>query len=163
MNNAELKEKIEQMEKELNELKKAVLKQEEPKFERTDRYFCVGLDGKYNFEVIAQTDVNSIFDNYHYDNNNYFHIYERAEEVAEKIKLLLKLERLHDTFCPDFVPDLNNTDYDRYGVYYDVEEKAWRNVSYSFSVNPVDVYFSTKEIAQKVCDILNSEKENENE
>lgn len=162
MNNAELKEKIEQMEKELAELKNAVLKQEEPKFERTDSYFCVGFDGKYNFGVVTQTDVNSICDNYHYDNNNYFHIYERAKEVAKKIKMLLKLERLHDIYCPDYIPDWDCSYEEKYYVYYDYNDEVYK-CDYVRISKRNDVYFSTEEIAQKVCDILNAEKENEDE
>ncbi len=163
MNNAELKEKIEQMEKELAGLKNAVKENEEPKFERVigENYYIVDSCRMSGIDITSEYDNNNGYDKSMHENNNYFHSRERAEEVADKIKMLLKLERLHDIYCPDYVPDLNNTDYYKYCIYYDAFTKRWKYINYKCTINPIDVYFSTREIAQKVCDILNAEKENE--
>lgn len=160
MNNTELKEKIEQMEKELNKLKKAVKENDEPKFERVEEYFFVGFNRRYDFGAITHTDDYSVSDNYHYNNNNYFYTRKRAEEVCDKIKVLLKLERLHDIYCPDYVPDWNNTKETKYYIYYNNGDKFWSTVGCCLTQNSFGVYFPTEEIAQKVCDILNAEKEN---
>ena len=36
---------------------------------------------------------------------NCFPTRKRAEQVAKKMRLLLRLEQLHDMLCPDYVPD----------------------------------------------------------
>lgn len=36
---------------------------------------------------------------------NCFRTKKRAEQVAEKVRLLLRMEQLHDMLCPDYVPD----------------------------------------------------------
>lgn len=91
-------------------------------------------------------------------NNNYFHTETRAQEVADKIKFLLKLERLHDTYCPDFVPDLSNNEK-MWRIIYDVVQGKYIATWITSSVKRnTDTYFSSNEIAQKICDMLNKEE-----
>lgn len=163
MNNTELKEKIEQMEKELAELKKAVKENDEPKFERVAEgkpYYYIFLHDV--FTPVKATEEYTPYDDNIFALNNYFRTIERAEEVVEKIKMILKLERLHDTFCPDYVPDWK-CENRKYSVYYDnlndKYETDWTVYAQGLHIN----WFPTEEIALKVCNILNSEKEYENE
>ena len=64
------------------------------------------------------------FDKLNFENNNYFLTKERAEEVADKIKFLLKLERLHDIYCPDYKPNWNNEWESKFYIFYKVVRKA---------------------------------------
>ena len=40
---------------------------------------------------------------------NCFKTKKRAEQVAKKMRLLLRLEQLHDQLCPDYEPDWDGT------------------------------------------------------
>lgn len=149
-----LSAQVEQLEKELKEA------ESEPEYKRVEQ-------GKeyYHVEMGCDVCINSYrddrwYDETSYDNNNYFHTKERAQEVADKIKLLLKLERLHDTYCPDYKPDWLGNNL-KYIICKQYEKHRW---TYDYRAlvhddNAVQVYFPTKEIAQKVCDILNKERE----
>lgn len=134
-------------------------REQEPKFERVEykkQYFGVRVNSEIDYGVF--TEIGDMVDNAHFRHNNYFHTEERAKEVANKINLLLKLERLHDTFCPDYVPDWGNH-VTKYTVGFDIYRKKWY-IGQTFVNNAVSgVFFPTKEIAQKVCDILNAELE----
>ena len=148
-----LSKQIEQLEKELAEAKS------EPEFERVvhgEQYYHIGLD--YVVCTCPLSDTNSYYNKMDYDNNNYFYTKERAQEVADKIRLLLKLERLHDTYCPDYKPNWLGNNL-KYIICKQYEKHEW---TYDYRAlvhddNAVEVYFPTKEIAQKVCDILNAE------
>nr|DAV36526.1 MAG TPA: hypothetical protein [Caudoviricetes sp.] len=97
-----------------------------------------------------------------YNVGNCFPTEERAEQAAEKIKMLLKLEQYHDMFCPDYVPDWNSRVEWKHYVYYDTLKKQWERGNVNHCKDAVQVYFYSKETAQKVCDLLNRE-ENDNE
>lgn len=100
-------------------------------------------------------------DNMDFKNNNYFHTKERAKKVINKMKFLLKLERLHDIYCPDYVPNFTDKDELQYCVFYNYPTNKWEwAVGYN-TETITDVYFPTGEIAEKVCDILNEENKNE--
>lgn len=135
-------------------------RESEPKFERVGR----GKGYSYLFVCRAgvcvddTSDVYSEIDNEYFSSNNYFRTKKRAQEVADKINLLLKLERLHDTFCPDYVPDWGNCWLSKYYIYQDKSMgNIWICGAVSTESDAVQVYFPTEEIAQKVCDILNAE------
>lgn len=98
-------------------------------------------------------------DNERYNAGNCLPTKGRVEQVAEKIKMLLKLERYHDMFCPDYVPDWENHTQ-KYYVFYNFDNERWE---YNFHVSwktVTQVYFDSEEAAQKVCDLLNREEEN---
>lgn len=148
---------------EYEELIREIKAQEEPKFERREGklYFWVSTNnGKA--ECIASTDDAGRYDKPWYDNNNYFYTAERAQEVADKINFLLKLERLHDTYCPDYVPDWDDDEDLKWYVYYDVSDEKFIAENNRITRRCVDVCFDSFETANKVCDILNKERE-ENE
>lgn len=141
-------------------------REQEPKFERvhqTKPYWRLAFDnafgcGAWVFKQVERGwyDFNNMTD---FEGNNYFHTEQRAQEVADKINLLLKLERLHDTFCPDYVPDWNDKDKVKYYVFKNefVSISIW-DIGYVSTSDISDVYFPTEEIAKKVCDILNAEE-----
>lgn len=96
-----------------------------------------------------------------YNDGNCFPTEERAKQVDEKIKMLLKLERYHDMFCPDYMPDWE-ADTCKYFVYYDTADNKWDYSWIAGLKHSTEVYFDSEETAQKVCDLLNRE-ENDNE
>ena len=97
------------------------------------------------------------------DQNNCFKTEKRAKEVLNKIELLLKQERLHDIYCPDYKPDWSSNEKKYLILYshttnrYSVGRYSVGHAVYSECLLPC---FPTEEIAQKVCDILNSEEQN---
>lgn len=145
----ELEDKIEQAE------------QDDKQFERVpknEEYFMVIVDFA-NGKAIADNirEDYDYVDDTRYDSNNYFKTCERAQEVADKINFLLKLERLHDTFCPDYKPDFDDFSSYKYAISYDHNEKIYK-VIYCFPAEHRTLaYFPSEEIAKKVCDILNKE------
>ena len=132
-------------------------RESDPEFERAvSTYYTFGFDyGVCTTYKTDDQDLNS--DIQRFKNNCYFHTRKRAEEVADKINLLLKLERLHDTFCPNYMPDFNDEDATKWYLFVSVRDKKWHWEICHACVNDVLVYFSSAEIAQKVCDILNAE------
>lgn len=137
-------------------------RESEPKFERikkNENYYYLEFGSALGTVTIySDTDTGHHIDKNRFDNNNYFHTEQRAQEVADKINFLLKLERLHDTFCPDCVPDWNDNE-NKYFVLYDNHSKRYAfNAVAVVEYKPI-VYFPTRVIAQKVCDILNAELE----
>lgn len=104
-----IEERITELQKQLDELKEQV-KNGTGVFNRVplkDTYYRVRFaEGKAYAEVEIEDD-NSL-DSNSFANNNYFLTEERAKEVAEKINVLLKMERIHDTLCPEYKPDWTN-------------------------------------------------------
>lgn len=138
-------------------------REQKPKFERVEfghNYYYVTSYSE-GVKVFKESEDHANVDSGFYGSNNYFHTRERAEEVADKINFLLKLERLHDTFCPDYVSDWSDYDKYKYTVFYDYRNRSYCIGSYEGVEYKTSVYFATREIAQKVCDILNAELEEE--
>lgn len=136
-------------------------REREPKFERVkDRecYSHISIES-CGACAIQERDIGIGMDLRRFEHNNYFHTHERAQEVVDKINFLLKLERLHDTFCPGYVPDWGNCWLSKYYIYQDKSVgNIWICGAVSTESDVVQVYFPTEEIAQKVCDILNAEE-----
>ena len=87
---------------------------------------------------------------------DYFPTRERAEQVAKKMRLLLRLEQLHDMLCPDYVPDYKG-DETKYHLYFShVQGKYEVSCSTSWE-NPCMAVFDTEKNAQKAAEILNKE------
>ena len=155
MNNKEIMEKISELEQQIAELKEAAQKQDEPKAWKPK----AGEDYWYISESMSATNADFCeddFDNRLIKSNNCFRTKERAEEVAKKIRMLLKLERYHDMFCPDYVPDWSS-DNGKYVLCYDEVGKQWSYDIFFVTIDATKVYFDSKETAQKVCDLLNGE------
>ena len=87
---------------------------------------------------------------------NCFRTKERAEQVAKKMRLLLRLEQLHDMLCPDYVPDWENYGQ-KFLVYFNHAENRWHiGASNAFELRCA-TYFDTEENAEKAAEILNKE------
>lgn len=154
--NAILKDVDELKQRAIN-LKAKLEKSEELKAwkpENHEEYWFVTSDG------IA---IRTCWDDFGGDKSNYnlgncFPTEERAEQVAEKFRTLLKLERYHDMFCPDFAPDWDDAYQEKYYVYYDTYKKQWGWGSLLGYNRSEATYFDSTETAQKVCDLLNQEE-----
>lgn len=147
-----------------NEIKKLEAEKERPAFERVEegkKYYIVATDSYNGIFVKEYIEEYMRFDKSNFENNNYFLTKERAEEVADKIKFLLKLERLHDTFCPDYKPDWDNNWKQKFYILFDNARGIYLSTD-AYSVdNHTTVYFDSRETAEKVRDVLNKEIENE--
>lgn len=147
-----------------NEIKKLEAEKERPAFERVEegkKYYTVTADSYNRVFVREYIEEYMRFDKLNFENNNYFLTKERAEEVADKINFLLKLERLHDTFCPDYKPNWNKEWESKFYIFYNIPYKKYQyGVSYWTPYCP-NIYFNSEETAEKVCEILNKDNENE--
>jgi len=138
-----------------------VKEQNEPKFKitRDEKYYFV--DFRFpgcKLDVKSDVYMDALIDKNRVDQNNCFKTKERAKEVLDKIELLLKLERLHDIYCPDYKPDWVRAD-DKHYALYDKQNNKYVCDSTTGWSEATTVFFPTEEIAQKVCDILNKERE----
>ena len=147
-----------------NEIKKLEAEKEKPAFERVEegeKYYAVTAPSHEGVVVKEYIEEHMRFDKSNFENNNYFLTEERAEEVADKINFLLKLERLHDTFCPDYKPDWDNNWKQKFYILFDNSRGIYLSTDAYSMDNHTTVYFDSRETAEKVRDVLNKEIENE--
>ena len=148
---AEFLGKLEALRKEAEAQKK----QEEPKPwkpERGEEYFAV----EDVADVVPYTYCEDSIDEYNIQLGNCFRTKERAEQVTKKMRLLLRLEQLHDILCPDYVPDWNNDGELKFCLAHHCDDDCWFVDYFNVTQYPT-VYFDTEENAQKAAEILNKE------
>lgn len=120
-----------------------------------ESYFFIRSD----FGVMDKVKGTTSFETDRISNGNCFPTKERTEQVAKKMRLLLRLEQLHVMLCPDYVPDYEDEDEVKYHVYFNHLQGEY-NISCSTSrENPCVVAFDTKENVEKAAEILNKELE----
>lgn len=132
-------------------------KQEEPKPwkpERGEEYFAV----EDVADVVPYTYCEDSIDEYNIQLGNCFRTKERAEQVTKKMRLLLRLEQLHDMLCPDYVPDWNNDGELKFCLAHHCDDDCWFVDYFNVTQYPT-VYFDTEENAEKAAEILNKELE----
>ena len=117
-----------------------------------DKYYYIDDD----FGVDYYTYDDYVSDGYKFEVGNCFRTKERAEQVAKKMRLLLRLEQLHDMLCPDYVPDWKD-DRLKFYVYFDHEQGSLNITAGSFCDALSLVTFETRENAEKAAEILNKE------
>lgn len=111
-------------------------------------------------KICNAIDEHSSIDTNRFLNNNYFHTDERGKEIFSELNRFLKTQRLHDEFCCGYVPDWNNENIRKYYVYYDHTDKQYYS-GWTVSLElGCSTYFPTKQIADKVCEILNTDSKN---
>lgn len=140
-------------------------RREEPTFKRLQNreyYWSVGTTYVNEGEAATCRHCENFDrgDTNYFLNNNYFHTKQRAQEVADKMNFLLKLERLHDVFCPDYVPDWSDNK-SKFYVFYNHRDKRYDIDTKIFVECKSNVFFPSGGIARKVCDILNEELKEE--
>lgn len=148
---AEFLVKLEALEKEAEMQKK----QEEPKPwkpEAGEEYFFVNND----LSIYCFCNYNGEEDRYNFEIGNCFRTGERAEQVAEKMRLLLRLEQLHDMLCPDYVPDWEG-DRLKFQIYFSHSQGEYGKSCSTGIESPCMAVFDTEENAEKAAEILNKE------
>ena len=119
-----------------------------------ESYFFIRSD----FGAMNKVKGTTSFETDRISNGNCFKTKERAEQVAKKMRLLLRLEQLHDMLCPDYVPDWED-DRLKFYVYFDHEQGNLNITASSFCDALSLVAFETRENAEKAAEILNKEME----
>ena len=139
----------------LEELKKeAEMQKKHEEWKFGEKYFYISQSGRVIQEMFTEHRTDIARKNF----GNFFPTKERAEQVAEKMRLLLRLEQLHDMLCPDYVPDYEDDEVKSH-VYFDHSLDRY-DISYSTRrENPCMVAFDTKKNALKATEILNKELE----
>lgn len=160
MTTSEIKRELDKLSSRIKELEEQLENTivEEPEFERVghgEPYFYIYGN---NMNVAVSSEDSDYTSEVCYVNNNYFYTKKRAQEVADKIKFLMKLERFHDIYCPNHKPNWDNPTEDKWRIYYNHNAKKWICANYSTVSFPPESSFPTEEIAQRVCDILNEEE-----
>lgn len=122
-----------------------------------EEYFFVNN----NLSIYCFCNYNGKEDRYNFEIGNCFPTEERAEQVAEKIRLLLRLEQLHDMLCPDYVPDWSNEEEHKFYLFYDRKTGNWKYTYWSAFDFCVGEYFDTEKNAEKAAEILNKMRESE--
>lgn len=160
-----IKKSVDDFQKQLEDFKSDADKPHYKKANYGDQYYTVDQIQR-TFCVGCHIETSKLEDLASYINNNYFYSENRAKKVVGKIKFLLRLERLHDELCPDFVPILNPVDMKDGQTYYTIYfNSVYKSYSY-FAIQrdylgcagyPVCVFFPKKEIAQEACYILNED------
>ena len=153
----DIEKKIEELKSEfsgkLEELKKEAemqKKQEEWKF--GEKYFYISQSGRVICEMFTEHRTDIARKNF----GNFFRTRERAEQVAEKMRLLLRLEHLHDMLCPDYVPDWEG-DRLKFQIYFSHSQGEYGKSCSTGIESPCMAVFDTEENAEKAAEILNKE------
>ena len=149
---AEFLGKLEELQKEAEAQKEQEeLKPWKPETE--EQYFFV----KDSFYASGYWNENDEVDKHNFEIGNCFRTKERAEQVAKKMRQLLRLEQLHDQLCTDYVPDWGSGEA-VYLLYYDHNSSYWAiDGWYDCNCHVNGVYFSNYENACKAAEILNKE------
>jgi len=143
---AEFFGKLEELKKEAEMQKK----QEEWKF--GEKYFYISQSGRVICEMFTEHRTDIARKNF----GNFFRTRERAEQVAEKMRLLLRLEQLHDMLCPDYVPDWEG-DRLKFQIYFSHSQGEYGKSCSTGIESPCMAVFDTEENAEKAAEILNKE------
>jgi hypothetical protein len=80
---------------------------------------------------------------------------EQAERAAVEMRRFNRLLALRDELCGDDVPDWNLEEFEKWKLFLHIYDKKWV-VSLNRNHQDVSVYFTTREHAQRACDMLNS-------
>ena len=80
---------------------------------------------------------------------------EQAERAAVEMRRFNRLLALRDELCGDEVVDWKDRRKENHYVYFAYDRKIW-HVSANVACETITPYFTTLELAQKACDMLNS-------
>ena len=140
----------------MNDIEKKLEEPKPWKPERGEEYFAV----EDVADVVPYTYCEDSIDEYNIQLGNCFRTEERAEQVAKKMRLLLRLEQLHDMLCPDYVPDWED-DRLKFQIYFSHSQGEYGKSCSTGIESPCMAIFDTEENAEKAAEILNKEKEME--
>lgn len=154
-----LEEKIIQLETELEKVKTELAESKrtvwKPKY--GDSFYYASNDGNISGRIFS----GCMLDNRLIDMNNIFKCTTEIEQHLKwyndnVLRVQNRLMQLHELLCPDYFPDWNNNDENKFTIHYDTSNKIWFRDAY-VSMNMQTVMFN-KEASEKACEILNAEK-----
>lgn len=154
----DIEDRIKELEDELKDLqeeKKMRKEQREPKPwkpEVKEKYFYIYTA----LETGSHSNRGDSIDDKLIKVGNCFKTKERAEQVAKKMRLLLRLEQLRDMFCPNYVPDWSNISEKKFCLAHHCDDDCWFVDELHDTEYPT-AYFDTEENAEKAAEILNKE------
>lgn len=154
MNKKEIIDKIAKMECEIKNLKEEINKQEEPKRrwkpEFREEYYFINSGGL----KIRCVWTNDIDDNRKYAIGNIYRTEEEAKFAVEQLKVLAELKEYTDD---DKKWNCSNA---HWCIAYDADEGCIDNDGcYLYTISaPFNIYFSSKEQAQKAIDAIGEER-----
>lgn len=139
------------------ELEKLKAEQAEVKPWRADShkmYFCIDA----NEHIGSYTDIGNAFDEKLYSIGNYYRTRALAEQDAKELALRGRIRQLRDALCEgyQFVHDKLN-----YFIFYCHTDGGFQVDCCTACQSIAEIYFDTKEHAQTACDILNAERNKE--
>ena len=156
----ELKEKIEEAEKIVKDLKSQLKKIEgEQPFERVPKgseYFRIGINkgGKLSIKTEVEADKNFVVGE---NRHNYFFSKKRAEEVLKKIVQMLKAERIRDQYFPNYVPNWTDVHEEKSYVFFDHRFHLFNTYSTDTVQYIGYAYYPDREVAEEICERFNRE------
>ena len=154
----DIEDRIKELEYELKELRE---KMEEQKEYGEPKPWKPEVEGTY-FHIYDTLEIKKYFnqddsiDNKLFKAGNCFRTKKRAKQVAEKVRLLLRMEQVHDMLCPDYEPDWNNDGELKFCLAHYCDDDCWFVDSFNVTQYPI-TYFDTLENAEKAVEILNKE------
>lgn len=154
-----LEEKISQLEAELAKVKAELAERNNSIWlpEDGQEYYRLtgsGMVSKHIFTNILSDNLLKLNNNvFKYNQSTFNHLAWYNDNV---IKVQNRLMQLHELLCPDYFPDWNNHDENKFTIHYDTSNKIWFRDAY-VSMNMQTVMFN-KEASEKACEILNAEK-----
>lgn len=136
----------------LEELKKeAEMQKKHEEWKFGEKYFYISQSGRVIQEMFTEHRTDIARKNF----GNFFPTKERAEQVAEKMRLLLRLEQLHDQLCPGYEPDWDGTA--KFLVAFDHTDGEMQAFFDRSSGESTLVYFRDVVTAMEAAKILNKE------
>lgn len=136
----------------LEELKKeAEMQKKHEEWKFGEKYFYISQSGRVIQEMFTEHRTDIARKNF----GNFFPTKERAEQVAEKMRLLLRLEQLHDQLCPGYEPDWDGTA--KFLVAFDHTDGEMQAFFDRSSGESTLVYFRDVVTAMEAAEILNKE------
>lgn len=152
--------KIEELEKQIASLQEEVRKLKETKSAEPWRavqgewYYCIDSDGSGVKALEDYSDVHL----HRFQFGNYYRCRELAHQDANELRLRNRIRQFRDTLCEGYQFTPGNTNW---FIYYSRDGKKY-NATYFTETHCVGaIFFDTKEHAQQVCDILNTELKQE--
>ena len=136
----------------LEDLKKeAEMQKKHEEWKFGEKYFYISQSGRVIQEMFTEHRTDIARKNF----GNFFPTKERAEQVAEKMRLLLRLEQLHDQLCPGYEPDWDGTA--KFLVAFDHTDGEMQAFFDRSSGESTLVYFRDAVTAMEAAEILNKE------
>lgn len=151
----QIKEIQETTEKKVKELQESIvkIKEENNKIQREKWYTCIDVNPEGEFCLYEYSDG---LTTEKYDNWNYFLSAVNASNFLNTLNELKELQHYHDIYCPEYVPDWNNTNEEKWYIIFSTSTKKYC-YDCAFNVYRTTIYFDSEETAEKVCDELNKE------